>query len=83
MARAFSLGPVKMVTNMPRMVAATTAAPAPWTNRAVTNSTWVSARPQKTEAVVNRPTPVRKTFLGPTRSPTRPASSRRPPKVMR
>ena len=65
------------------MVEATTAAPAPWTNRATTSSTWVWARPQRTEATVNRATPVTKTFLGPTRSPTRPARRSNPPKVIR
>ena len=44
---------------------------------------WVSAAPQAIEATVNSATPAKKTFLRPTRSPSRPAMSRKLPKEMR
>ena len=60
-----------------------TAPPMPWTKRAAISSAWLSERPQSAEAVVNSARPLRKTFLRPTRSPRRPASSRKLPKAIR
>ena len=64
---------------MPRLTAETMAAPAPCTNRAATRSCVPVASPQASEATVNMASPARNTRLRPIRSPTRPASSSRPP----
>ena len=71
------------VTMIARITAEATAPPIPWTKRPPISIAWLSATPQKIEAAVNRTSPERKTFLRPTRSPILPASSRKPPKVIR
>ena len=60
-----------------------TAPPIPWTKRAAISSASLSATPHIAEALVNSARPLRKTFLRPTRSPSRPASSRKLPKAIR
>ena len=71
------------VTMIARITAEATAPPIPWTKRPAISIPWLVEAPQKIEAAVNRTSPERKTFLRPTRSPIRPASSRKPPKVIR
>ena len=63
--------------------AETAAPPRPWIARPTTSSPAEGASPQATEATVNDTTPPRKTRLLPSRSPKRPDSSRKPPKVSR
>ena len=83
MALARSAGWGKSATMMARMTEDDKAAPRPWTNRATMRRGRLSAAPQAAEAKVNRATPTRKTFFRPMRSPSRPANSRMPAKVMR
>ena len=65
-------------------IAATAPAPAsPWMKRATMSSPCESASPHAAEASVNPVTPMRKIRRRPMRSPSRPASSRKLPKVMR
>ena len=59
------------------------APPMPCTKRATISMAWLSADPQAMEASTNRATPARKIFFRPTRSPRRPASSRKLPNEMR
>src|SRR6202012_46796 len=54
-----------------------------WMKRATTTTLWLSASPQASDAAVNRESPVRKTSRRPSRSPSRPAKSSRPPKEIR
>src|SRR5215472_11227224 len=68
---------------MLRLTAEAIAPPAPWTNRATTSIGWLVARPQASDASVNRISPARKTRLPPARSPRRPASSSSPPNAIR
>ncbi len=82
-AFARSGGDGNSLTIMPRLTAEAIAPPAPWTNRATTSTGWLSARPQASDASVNRTRPATKTRLPPTRSPSRPTSSSRPPKAIR
>ena len=63
--------------------AETAAPPRPWTARPATSSSALGASPQATEATVNDTRPAWKTRLLPNRSPSRPDSSRKPPKVSR
>ena len=63
---------------------AETAAPArPCTARPTTRNDGFGASPQTAEASVKETTPPRKTRRLPSRSPSRPESSRKPPKVSR
>jgi hypothetical protein len=55
----------------------------PCAKRAAISSSWLCASPHARDAAVNSPTPSRKTRLRPSRSPSRPASSSRPPKAIR
>ena len=65
-------------------IADTAPAPArPWMKRATMSTPWESARPHAAEATVKPVTPMRKIRRRPTRSPSRPARSRKLPKVMR
>ncbi len=82
-ALACSLGSGNIVTIIPRITAEVIAPPIPCTKRAVTSHDELWARPHSSEAQVNRATPARKTRRRPSRSPTRPASSNRPPKAIR
>ena len=59
------------------------APPSPWTKRATISSPCESASPHAADASVNTVTPTRKIRRRPIRSPSRPASSRKLPKVMR
>ena len=83
MALACSRGSGNIVTIMPRMTAEVMAPPTPCTNRAATSISWLWAAPQASEATVNTAMPVMNTFLRPSRSPKRPASSSRPPNAIR
>jgi len=78
-ACARSRGSLKPVTIMAMITPADSAPPRPWAKRAATSSAGTGARPASAEAIVNRITPARKTGLRPTRSPTRPARSTKPP----
>ena len=59
------------------------AAPAPWANRAAMSIPGPVASPHASEARVNTAMPARNMRLRPTRSPSRPLSSSRPPNAMR
>ena len=63
--------------------AETAAPPRPWMARPATSRPADGAIPQAIEATVNDTTPAWKTRLLPSRSPSRPESSRKPPKVSR
>jgi hypothetical protein len=67
-AFACSRGDGKSRTIMPRLTAEAVAPPAPWTNRAAISIGWLTARPQASDAAVNRTSPARKTRLPPIRS---------------
>src|SRR5215217_5093019 len=82
-ALACSRGSGNMVTIMPSITAEVMAPPAPWTKRAATSSTWLWARPHRSEATVNTARPARNMPLREARSPNRPASNSRPPKEIR
>ena len=83
MARARSCGWGNSVTMMARITEACMAAPMPWTKRAAMRKPWLGAAPHSTEAAVKMTSPARNTRLRPSRSPSRPASSRKLPKVTR
>ncbi len=55
----------------------------PWMKRAPTSISWLFEKPHKSEATVKIARPVRKTRRRPSRSPRRPESNNRPPKVIR
>ena len=82
-ARARSVGVGNSITMIARITEACIAAPMPCRKRAAINSVELSAAPHSSEAIVNRVTPARNTRLRPSRSPSRPASSRKLPKVTR
>jgi hypothetical protein len=82
-AFARSAGSGNIVTIIPRMTAEVIAPPRPCTKRAATSISWLCASPHASEATVKTASPVRKTPRRETRSPSRPASSSRPPKAMR
>ena len=71
----------KLVVTSDRAVGATIAPPTPCTARAASSQAWVVAKPPSSEATENRMIPAMKTRLRPRRSPARPPSSSRPPKV--
>ena len=83
MARLRSAAAGNSVTMMAMMTDAEKAPPMPWMNRPAMSTAWVWATPHMTDADVNRTIPVRKTFRRPMRSPSRPAMSRKLPKVIR
>src|SRR3954447_1272803 len=66
-----------------RITEAWAAAPTPCRKRAPISAPSLGARPHSSEATVKMTRPVSKTRLRPARSPRRPASSSRLPKVMR
>jgi hypothetical protein len=68
---------------MPRTTAEVIAPPAPWMNRATTSTTWLWAKPHAAEAAMKTVNPTMKIRRCPTRSPSRPASSSRPPNAIR
>jgi hypothetical protein len=71
------------MTIIPRLTADAIAAPTPCRNRAATSIPAFTASPHSSEASVNRAMPATNTRFLPTRSPSRPASSSRPPKAIR
>jgi hypothetical protein len=82
-ALARSAGAGNSVTMIAMITEEATAPPMPWTKRAEISSPWLSATPQRAEAAVNSARPAMKTLRRPTRSPSRPASSRKLPKAIR
>ena len=82
-AFACSRGCGNIVTIMPRMTAQVSAPPTPWTKRAAISISWVCATAHSSEAAVKTDRPTRNTRRCPIRSPTRPASSSRPPNAIR
>src|SRR4029077_13327773 len=82
-ARARSLGLGNSVMMIARITEAWAAAPIPCRKRAPIRAAPLGAIPHRSEATVNVATPARNTRLRPTRSPIRPASSSRLPKVTR
>ena len=82
-ALARSVGSWKSPTISESATAETAAPPRPWTARPATSSPAVGASPQATDATTKATTPPRKTRRLPSRSPSRPESSRKPPKVSR
>ena len=82
-ALACSRGSGNMVTIMPRITADVIAPPIPCTKRAPTRTSWLSARPQTSDATVKTPRPARRMVRRPIRSPNRPASSKSPPNAIR
>jgi hypothetical protein len=83
MALACSRGSGNSVTIIPRMTAEVIAPPTPWMNLAATSTSWLWASPQASEAMVNTTRPARKTLRREVRSPSRPASSSRPPNAIK
>lgn len=81
MARARSPGSVNRFMMSDNATADTTAPPTPCTARAATSSPCVLANPQASDAMVNSVMPARNSRRWPYRSPSRPPSSRQPPKV--
>ena len=59
------------------------APPNPCTKRATIRTVWFDAMPQTAEAMVKMATPTRKIRRRPIRSPSRPANSRKLPKLIR
>src|SRR5215207_9674517 len=82
-AFACSPGSGNIVTIMPRITAEAIAPPTPWTKRAPISISWLPASPHSSEASVNTARPVRNMSRRPIRSPSRPASSSRPPNAIR
>ena len=72
-----------IVTIIPRMTAEVIAPPTPWMKRAITSIASLLAKPQTIEESVKTASPARKTPRREIRSPSRPASSSRPPKAIR
>ena len=79
-AFAWCAGSGNIVTIIPRITAEASAPPMPWTKRAPISISWLWEAAQSSEATVKIARPTRKTRRWPTRSPSRPASSSRPPK---
>ena len=82
-ARACSEAPGNSVTMIARITLEAIAPPMPCKSRATISIVWSPATPHSIEAAVNRTRPERNTFLRPTRSPILPASSKKPPNVIR
>src|SRR3954470_7832183 len=82
-AFAWSLGSGNIVTIMPRITAEVIAPPTPWTKRAPTRISWLSATPHSTEAAVKIARPTMNTPRREIRSPSRPANSSSPPNAIR
>ena len=82
-ALACSRGWGNIVTIIPRITAEVIAPPTPCTKRAAISSSWLWATPQASEAVVKTARPTRNIRRRPIRSPSRPASRRRPPNAIR
>ena len=82
-AFARSAGSVNRFMISESATADTTAPPSPWTARAATRTPCVVDRPQAIEAAVKNAMPIRNSRRWPKRSPSRPPSRRKPPKVSR
>ena len=82
-ARPWSAGRSNSRTIMPRVTADAIAAPAPWTNLAAISIPGPAARPHASEAATKTAIPARNIRFRPSRSPSRPLSSSRPPKAIR
>ena len=82
-ARARAAASGNSVTMIARITDAWAAAPTPWSRRAAISAPSLVANPHSSEANVKTTRPARKTRLRPARSPSRPASSSRLPKVTR
>src|SRR6476469_3209441 len=82
-ALARSAGSVKSTMISENATAETTAPPRPCTARAATSSPCVFASPQARDERVKSAIPIRKRRRWPYRSPSRPPSRRKPPKVNR
>ena len=82
-AFARSAGSVKSVIISESATAETTAPPRPCTARAPTSSSCEVESPQASDASVKSAIPIRNSRRWPKRSPSRPPSSRKPPKVSR
>ena len=82
-AFARSAGSVNRVIISESATAETTAPPSPCTARAATSMPCELARPQASEATREERIPTRNSRRCPKRSPSRPPSSRKPPKVSR
>ena len=80
-ALARSRGSGNSVTRMPRLTAEDAAPPTPCAKRAATSIAGEVAAPATAEAARNSAMPARNIRLRPSRSPSRPASSSRPPKA--
>ena len=78
-AWARSAGRWNSVTMIAMITPAEIEAPSPCKKRPMMRWSGPWANPLPTDAIVNRNTPARKTFRRPIRSPTRPASIRKPP----
>ena len=82
-ALARSAGSVNSVMTSDSATALTTAPPRPCTARATTRAAGEPASPHTTEAPVKQAMPVTNIRRWPSRSPSRPPSSRKPPNVSR
>ena len=82
-AFARSPGSVNIVMISESDTAETIAPPRPCTARAPISTCWEFARPQASDAAVKSAIPIRNSRRCPNRSPSRPPSSRKPPKVSR
>ncbi len=80
-ARTRALVSVKVLLSSAIALGPAMAAPTPWTTRAASSSTPVVARPPASEARVKIRMPAVNRRRRPNRSPSRPPSSSRPPKV--
>ncbi len=81
-ALACSPGSGNSITIIPSTTADDNAPPTPCTNRAAISISWVWARAHSSEAPVKMHRPTTNTRRWPIRSPSRPASSSRPPKAI-
>ena len=80
-AFARSAGEVNRFMMSDSDTADTTAPPSPWTARAAISNPCEFASPHAAEASVNSVIPSKNSLRCPNRSPSRPPSSRKPPKV--
>ena len=78
-----SPGSGNIVTIMPRITAELSAPPTPWMKRAAISISGEPDSPHSSEASVKTARPARKIVRRPIRSPSRPASSSRPPNAIR
>jgi hypothetical protein len=69
----------KVVDRIESAAGVITAAPRPWSERAVISDASDHARPAKSDASVKTTRPARKSFRRPSRSAARPPSSKKPP----